>query len=57
MTTNYEKIKNMNIEEMANRFIPFNHKSYLGFDGKQYKKRDEVLKANIKWLQSESEEQ
>lgn len=56
MTTNYEKIKNMNIEEMANRFIPFNHKSYLGFDGKQYKKRDEVLKANIKWLESESEE-
>lgn len=56
MTTNYEKIKNMTIEEMANRFIPFNGKSYLGLNGQMYKERNEALKTNIEWLESESEE-
>lgn len=53
---NFEKIKNMTVEEMANRFIPFNGKSYLGLNGQMYKKKNEAINANIKWLQSESEE-
>lgn len=56
MTTNYEKIKNMTVEEMANHFIPFNGKSYLGLNGQMYKKRNEALKTNIEWLEAEAEE-
>lgn len=55
MTTNYERIRNLSVEEMANRFIPLNRKGYLSFNGQIYKKRDEVLKANIEWLQARAE--
>lgn len=55
MITNFERIKNMTTEELANRFIPFNGKSYLGLNGQMYKKRNEALKANIEWLQARAE--
>jgi len=45
----------MTVEEMAGRFIPVYRNGYLGLNGQTYKLRNEALKANIEYLQAESE--
>ena len=66
MTTNYERIKNMTVEEMAEKLVYITFfiqdekdkkiKYYIGLDGKPYKLLQDLFKANCEWLQSESEE-
>ena len=64
MTTNYEKIKAMSIDEMCilNLIYFFTEdkngrkiKHYLGFDGKCYQLLSELIKANKQWLNQEAE--
>lgn len=58
--TNYERIKNMSIEEMAREniyFLPNNvHIHYTGLSGKYRRTSKEVINDNIEWLESEGEE-
>lgn len=61
MTTNYEKIKNMTVEEMNREFLVFiptvlKDINYSGADGMYYKTSKEALEKGLQWLQSESEE-
>ena len=66
MTTNYERIKNMSLEEMAEKlvYIAFftesdkgkKIKHYIGLDGKPYKFLFDLIKANREYLQSEIED-
>lgn len=65
MTTNYERIKNMTIEEMAAEFVVFipsiRYKDepeyhYFGANpSKRYFDSTEAFQDGIKWLQAESE--
>lgn len=59
MTTNYERIKNMTVEEMNREFLVFiptvlKDIHYSGADGKYYKTAEEALEKGLKYLQSES---
>lgn len=63
---NFEKIKQMNIDEMAELILICfftqdkngkKTKQYLGFDGECYSLLSELTKANKQWLQEESEEE
>ena len=61
MTTNYERIKNMTVEEMNLEFLSFiptvlENVHYTGADGGYYKTAEEALEKGLQWLQSESEE-
>lgn len=60
MTTNYERIKNMTVEEMNREFLIFiptvlENVHYTGADGGYYKTAEEALEKGLLWLQSESE--
>lgn len=65
MLTNYERIKNMSLEEMAEELVYLTFftkdkegkdtKYHIGLDGKPYKLLQDLFKANSEWLQSESE--
>ena len=61
--TNADKIRSMSDEELAKENIYFvsalNAKEglhYTGLDGHYYRTAEEVVEANMKWLQSEVEE-
>ena len=61
--TNADRIRSMSDEELAKGNIYFVSAlrakegfHYTGLDGHYYKKAEEVVEANMKWLQSEVEE-
>ena len=58
--TNYERIKQMSVEEMAREnvyFVPNNKDiHYTGLSGKYRKTSKDVIADNIEWLESEVEE-
>lgn len=61
MVTNYERIKNMTIEEMNREFLIFiptvlENVHYSGADAKYYETAEEALEKGLQWLKSESEE-
>lgn len=66
MTTNYERIKNMTVEEMAEEFVVFiplirykDEPEYHYFGARpsgRYLDSKEAVIDGINWLQSESEE-
>ncbi len=63
MTTNYERIKAMSVDEMAEfSFFKFKTQNkeicefqefHIGYDGKPYKLLHDLIRANREWLQSE----
>lgn len=60
MTTNYERIKNMTVEEMNLEFLSFiptvlENVHYTGADAGYYETAEETLEKGLQWLQSESE--
>ena len=60
MTTNYERIKNMTLEEMNLEFLSFiptvlENVHYTGADAGYYETAEETLEKGLQWLQSESE--
>jgi len=66
MTTNYERIKNMTMDEMAEfsimEFWTRNEEGNkrlrykVGLDGNPYHTWKELIEGNLKWLEAESEE-
>ena len=64
MTTNYERIKNMTVDEMAMlNFVEFyirqkdgtNKKYYVSYNGKPCDSLEKLREINKEWLQQESE--
>lgn len=57
MTTNYERIKNMSIEEIARLSIRWNGEGYICLALPMvYPLWCDAYKANVKWLEAESED-
>lgn len=57
MTTNYERIKSMNIEELARLSIRWNGQGYMCLNSPIiHPILCDAYKANIEWLQAEAEE-
>lgn len=57
MTTNYEKIKNMTIEEIARMSVRWNGKGCMCLVTPIiYSLWCDAYKANVEWLKSESED-
>lgn len=59
-TTNYDRIKAMSVEEMAQELVFFVPESkvvnYTGLSGKYTVTAEETIENNVKWLESEVKE-
>lgn len=52
-TTNYDRIRNMSVEEMAQLFVYCNDFHSFSTSNGTYDRFDEALKAEIEWLMKE----